>query len=429
MSGKRGNGEGSIYPYKNGYAAYVWVTKPDGTRARKYVYGKTRDEVHSKWIKLHAESKKGPVATSTPTLATYLAYWLRDVVEPNLRPLTAATYETAVRLYIVPFLGSRRLDRLTVQDMRSWLNKLAEACQCCAQGKDERRPEEKRRCCAIGKCCRGTLAKRSVNDARTVLRSALTNAVVEERISRNVAQLVKVQRARRRKPDPWSVEEACAFLANAQTWRDSLYAAYSLILVLGLRKGEVLGLTWSDVDLEAGELRIRHQLQRVRRRLIHTDTAKTEASEAVLPLPGICLAALRLRRQAQEAARLKAGELWAESDLVFTTRYGTPVEPRNFNREFNRRCGRAEVRIIRVHDTRHTCASLLAALDVHPRIAMQILRHSEIAVTMEVYTHVPSAATRKALRKLGKALDGSKPKPGKGKEKKIKKRPGGRREP
>ncbi|MFF3911623.1 helix-turn-helix domain-containing protein [Streptomyces sp. NPDC001848] len=151
----------------------------------------------------------------------YLAYWLKEVVEPNLRPLTAATYETTVRLYIVPFLGAKRLDRLTVQDMRSWLNKLAETCQCRAQGKDAKRPEEKQRCCAKGECCRQTPSKRSVNDARTILRSALTNAMVEERISKNVAQLVKVQRARRKRPDPWSVEEACSFLENAQTWRDT----------------------------------------------------------------------------------------------------------------------------------------------------------------------------------------------------------------
>ncbi|MFE3017196.1 tyrosine-type recombinase/integrase [Streptomyces sp. NPDC059256] len=156
--------------------------------------------------------------------------------------------------------------------------------------------------------------------------------------------------------------------------------------------------------------------------LINTD-AKTEAFEAVLPLPDVCPTALWLRWQAQEAAEKATGEMDGFGFRVHP-RDGTPIEPRNFNREFNRRCERA-VRFIRVHDTRHTCASLLAALDVHPRIAMQILRHSEIAVTMEVYTHVPSAETRKALRKLGKALDGSKPKP---KGKKIKKCPGGRRQ-
>lgn len=92
--------------------------------------------------------------------------------------------------------------------------------------------------------------------------------------------------------------------------------------------------------------------------------------------------------------------------MVFTTRHGTAVEPRNFSRSFDRCIVRAQVPRITVHGTRKTCGSLLAALDVHPRVAMQILRHSKIAVTMEIYTEVPSAATREALRKLGQWLDG-----------------------
>jgi integrase len=144
----------------------------------------------------------------------------------------------------------------------------------------------------------------------------------------------------------------------------------------------------------------------VAQRADHQGLSLADSTSAVLPLPDVCPTALRLRQKEQRAAREEAKDLWTESDLVFTTRYGTPVEPRNFTREFDRRCERAGVRRIRVHDTHHTCASLLAALDVHPQIAMQILRHSEIAVTMEVYTHVPSAGARRALRKLGKALGG-----------------------
>lgn len=401
MSGKRSNGEGSIYPYKNGHAAYAWVTKPDGKRARKYVYGKTRDEVHDKWIKLHTEAKKGPVATTTPTLDTYLAGWLRDVVTPDLKAKTAETYAMHVRLYLVPGLGSKRLDKLTVRDVRTWVNGLLAQCQCCAQGKDARR--EVPRCCAAGECCEQVPSRRTVQDARAVLRSALTNAMTEELITKNVAALVKVRSARKVKRHPWSVEEARQFLEAAKSVNDPLYAAYVLVLVLGFRRGEVLGLTWRSVDLDGGEITVEHQLQRINRQLVHDET-KTEASTATLPLPQICVAALKLRREAQERARKAAGELWTDSDFVFTTRYGTPIEPRNFNRSFAARSAHAGVRRIRLHDTRHTCGSLLAALDVHPRIAMQILRHSKIAVTMEVYTHIPSEATRRALRKLGKHL-------------------------
>ncbi|RCG28979.1 hypothetical protein DQ384_21725 [Sphaerisporangium album] len=109
----------------------------------------------------------------------------------------------------------------------------------------------------------------------------------------------------------------------------------------------------------------------------------------------------------QEEARKRAGDRWQESDLVFTTRNGTPIEPRNFNRAFEAHCRKAGVPRIRVHDTRHTCASLLAALDVHPRVAMRILRHSQISMTMDVYTQIPSPETRKALDRLNQSLDGT----------------------
>jgi integrase len=101
-----------------------------------------------------------------------------------------------------------------------------------------------------------------------------------------------------------------------------------------------------------------------------------------------------------------ADDAWQETGLVFTTAYGTPYEPRNFARHFTLRCSKASVRAIRVHDTRRTCASLLVALNVHPRVAMQILRHSQITVTMEIYSEVPSEATQDALKRLGDSLDG-----------------------
>jgi hypothetical protein len=146
---QRANGEGSIFPYRNGYAAYVWVTTPDGKRRRKWVYGKTRQDVHGKWLKLHDSAGRGPVPTISPTLAEYMAYWLHEVVvPPDYAPLTCATYETLTRLYVLPGLGSKRLDKLTLRDVRSWLNKLRDTCQCCAQGKDARRSEKQRRCCA-----------------------------------------------------------------------------------------------------------------------------------------------------------------------------------------------------------------------------------------------------------------------------------------
>jgi len=185
---------------------------------------------------------------------------------------------------------------------------------------------------------------------------------------------------------------------------EALYAAFVLVLVLGLRRGEVLGLAWNQIDLDAAELYVGEQLQRVGHKLIRREV-KTETSEAPLPLPDLCTAVLKIRSKQQDADRAKAGDGWIETGLVFTTRHGTPIEPRNFNRSFDRCIVAARVPRITVHGTRKTCASLLAALDVHPRVAMRVLRHSKIAVTMEIYTEAPSDATRDALRRLGDWLE------------------------
>src|SRR6266508_814451 len=195
----RANGEGSIYARKvkgqdAGYAAYVWVTRPNGTRSRKYVYGQTREETHEKWLRLHRQASEGPVASGVPTLGNYVSYCMEEIVTPNLAPLTAATYETFVRLYLVPGLGSKRLDRLQVRDVQAWINRLPRTCQCCAQGKDARRPEKHRRCCAATPraCCKDYPSSRTVKDIRGCLRSVLANAVREELVPRNVAALVKL---------------------------------------------------------------------------------------------------------------------------------------------------------------------------------------------------------------------------------------------
>jgi integrase len=391
MSGKRGNGEGSIYPCRAGFAAYVWVTTPAGRRQRKYVYGKTREAVHQKWLALHGQARRGPVAPTVPTVADYLDRWVVEVVRSNLAPATSANYEMFVRLYIAPDLGARRLDKLTVRDVQTWMNALRTRCQCCAQEKDLAR--KKPRCCAIGQCCRQIASAWTIRQAWTVLCSGLSNAVRDEPIPRP------------RKPKPWTVDEARRFLVSARDGSDSLYAAYVLILTLGLRRGEVLGLAWDDVDLDSGEVYVAWQVQRVKGELLRRET-KTAASDAPLPLPEICVAALRLLRARQVTWQEKAGSAWDDSGLVVTTRHGLPVDPRNFHRYFKERCSTAAVPVISVHSTRRTCASLLVALDVHPRVAMQILRHSQIAVTMNTYSEVYSTETRVALQRLSAQLEG-----------------------
>jgi integrase len=259
----------------------------------------------------------------------------------------------------------------------------------------------------LGACCQDTLSTRTCKDARDTLRAALTCAVDDETISRNPVKAVRTTRRRtvkpRRKRQAWTVDDARWFLESAWHKAEALYAAFVLVLVLGLRKGEVLGLAWDQVDLDTAELHIEQQLQRIGRRLVLREV-KTDASEAPLPLPVLCVTALAIRKKQQDADKSRAGDGWIDNGLIFTTRHGTPIEPRSFNRSFDRCITAARVPRITVHRTRKTCATLLAALDVHPRVAMRILRHSKINVTMEIYTGAPSEATVEALRKLSAQL-------------------------
>ncbi|QTR05628.1 tyrosine-type recombinase/integrase, partial [Saccharothrix algeriensis] len=158
-------------------------------------------------------------------------------------------------------------------------------------------------------------------------------------------------------------------------------------------------------DFELGQLDINRQLQRVGRRLLHRET-KTEASDDTLPLPSMAVDALRARKERRKRDRSRAGEVWQETGLLFGTRFGGPIEPRNFNRAWDARCRKAGVPKITVHDGRRSCGSLLVELDVHPRVIMKILRHAQMDVTMEIYTQVSTDVARQALQKLNDSLAG-----------------------
>ncbi len=259
----------------------------------------------------------------------------------------------------------------------------------------------------VGDCCEAYPSRRVIQASRDALRAALTHAVTEEEISKNVASLVKVPTPRRRRIKPWSVAEAGQFLADAAARDDHLFAAWMLVLCLGLRRGEVLGLTWKSVDFERGELYVDHQIQRAGRQILHRET-KTEDSDDFLPLPVLCLKALWMRRAQQSGNRKAIGDAWQDDrGLIFTTKYGTPIEPGNLTRMFALRARRAGLRVIPLRNTRHTCSSLLVALKVHPKVAQRILRHSQIAMTMEVYAEASEEGVRSALDQLSCAMDGS----------------------
>lgn len=232
---------------------------PKGRRQGKTVYGKARPEVHEKWLRLHERARRGPMVPVSPRLRDFLERWLEETVRPTLSPATTSNYEMFSRLYIIPDRGDRKLDKLMVPDVQVWVNTLRVRCQCCFQGKDAARPEPQ--CCAIGACCHEVASDWTVHQAWRVLRGALTRAMREELVFRNVATLVRVPMPRSNKMPVWTVDEARRFLKSARADGDPMYAGYVLLLTLGLRRGELLGLAWEDVDLEVGEALIAWQVR------------------------------------------------------------------------------------------------------------------------------------------------------------------------
>ncbi|WP_331448007.1 site-specific integrase [Streptomyces xanthochromogenes] len=367
------NGAGTITKRKDGrYQCAVYVLQPDGTRARKFAYGKTWEECDAKRRELLDKVASGtPVPTRSAKLSEWLSFWLESIVKPRRKLSTYDKYEAHVRLYLSPMVGGKRLESLGTADVRRFLLQL-----------------EKKTTAATAK------------ESHRVLRSALSAACREEMITRNVAKLVEPPRPKPRELSPWSLDETLAFLSTARL--DPLYAAFVLAIAMGLRRGELVGLRWSDIDLEQRTLTVRQQLQR-RRGVLYNDETKGRRSRA-LPLPAMCVAPLRWHRMRQAAARASAGAAWQETGYIFTTRTGRPVEPRNVHRSFVRVSADAGLRVVRLHDARHGCATLLTAAGVAPRVVMEILGHSQISLTMDVYTHVVQDTQREAISHMDRLL-------------------------
>lgn len=348
---KNANGEGSIYQRASDgrWVGQAFVLITDGTRKRKFVYGDTWDEAHAKLVELKARSQRGiPMPDRAWKLDEYLRYWLQVYVA-DLKPKTAEGYESVVRLHLIPDLGSRRLDRLQVQHVKTFLDGFKNKCLCCTNGWDKHRPAN-RRCCSAGRCCQRHPGTRQVQFVHAVLRNALQHAMREELVSRNVAKLVRVTSPRYKVGKGLSVDQVKALLRAVKNHR--LYALYVVAATMGLRRGELLGLRWVDLDLDEGTLRVEKTVQRSGGELRIQDT-KTESSEGVLPLPEMTRQALLEHRDRQNKERIDLAVVWRDHGLVFPSEIGTPLEPRNLSRHFASLRAAAGLDGVRLHDLRH----------------------------------------------------------------------------
>ena len=377
MAGKRGNGEGTIYKRKDGrYVGAAYFLTPGGTRKRVQVYGKTRQVAHDKLAAALATAQKGmPVADHKVKVANYIDYFLENFVKVNKRPHTYALYEMTARLYIKPGLGERALGELTVPMVQGFLSDLL-----------KQNPKK----------------VRTVQAVRTTLSAALTRAQREELLVRNVARLVEPPRYTPGEVIPWTTAEAVAFIQAAQT--HMLSAAFQLLVLLGLRRGEVLGLRWRDVRFEEGEIRIRQQLQRIPKLGLMLGPVKTTSGKRELPLLGVLRTVLQAHQAQQAEWRADLGDKWGgagdDTELVFTTSVGTWIEPDNFGRTFRRICRAHGIRMIKVHHVRHSLGTRLKELGVPLKDVQGILGHASVTTTMAIYQHEDMDSRNAALTKV-----------------------------
>jgi integrase len=339
------------------------------------VYGKTRAEAAAKLAELINKTAAGvPLAVKGWSVEAYADHWITDVVGPRLKPATLSSYRATLRLHILPTLGRAKLQTLRPVQVRKLLADKASS----------------------------GLRPRSVQIIHGTLRTMLADAVREEVLERNVASLVRSPSVERDEVKPWSPAEASQFLAAAV--RHRLHALFAVGVALGLRKGELLALRWSDVDLEAGVIYVRQNVQRLPEVGLVYGRPKSSKSRRTVPLPATSVKVLRVHRARQAAEALALGSAWPDAGLVFTSTVGTVIEPRNLTRLFDQLTEKAGVRRIRFHDLRHTCASLLLAQGVPPRVVMDVLGHSQIAITMDLYAHVMPTALREAADAIDRAL-------------------------
>jgi len=375
---KRSNGEGSYYQRKDGrFVASLYVDIPGEGRKRITTYSRTARDAKAKMKLRLLDIQEGrPHRIRDWTVKQFLEHWLANVVAIKNRPRTYESYESIVRRHLIPGFGHFRLADLSVYDVQVYINKLV----------------------------RSGVSARSVGQVRSVLRTALSRAEREELVTRNVAKLVDVPGWQRKMIVPWSPSDVTRFLkaAESHVW----YLAYALLLLFGMRRGEVLGLRWCDVDFENRVIHVRQQLQRIGGKLVQAPV-KTLAGVRDLPLVPFLEDRLRLKHLELLDPRHHhtTNELDSiDSRLVFTSGVGTPVDPKNFVRAFHILRERAGLARITVHHARHTAATMLKDVGMPVRDAQLILGHSHVTTTMQLYQHGTSERQREAIEKITKLV-------------------------
>ncbi len=383
---------GSITKRGDAWTAVVDLP-PDpatGKRRQKRITAKTKKEVEARVATLLADIERGGFADAGKlTVREFFERWLAAVA-PSIRPVTVRRYRDLIRLHIAGVIGDLKLAKLTPADLQALYATLLAT------------PASRRRRGEAKDAPPRPLSPTTVRYVHAVVHHALDDAVRWALIARNPADAVEPPRRGLGELTVWTADEVGRFLRAAEG--DDLEALWRLALTTGMRRGELLGLKWSDIDWEAGALSVQRRLGRGETARLAEDEPKSPSSRRRIALDAATLAALRTHRLRQAEHRLRLGEAYADRGYVFAGALGAPLHPNVLYRRFAALLARAGVRPVRFHDLRHTSATLALALGVHPKIVSERLGHSSIGMTLDLYSHVTADMQRQAAEAIAGAL-------------------------
>jgi integrase len=402
---KRANGEGSLYLRKDGRWAAEMTSGYDenGRQQRPRVYGRTQAEARAKIEELKKRLAQG--LTPKPerqTVSQFLNKWLDTVCPGNVGEKTLRTYPDLLEDHVIPTLGRLELPKLSPEHVQQLLEDIRKKVK--PPRKKVQTPEQlaKAEVPAV-LAAADHYSESTVKACRDALRAALNVAMQWGLVTRNAAALAKLGKVRKRKPQFYDESQARVFWEAIAG--DRLEAFFWLALCLGPREGELLGVGWDDFDFEEGTVQLLRSLQRIKRKedkksRLELVSTKTEDSDRTVRVPQIVLEKLRAHRIRQDEERRLAGSGWHETGMVFTTRKGTFLDPRNMLREYFRLRDRAHLPKIRFHDLRHSAATILKMGGVPDEAIQKLLGHASVRTTQEIYMHLTSDGEKRAADKM-----------------------------
>lgn len=381
--------KGFIEKRGNSWRLSVYLGKDPATgkerRVRKTVRGSEKDAQKALRDLLHSIDEGTFVEPAKMTVEQYLEQWL-ETHKTNVEPTTYDWYVLVCRKHIAPHLGRVQLQKLTPLAIQQFYASKLQEGRLDGKGK--------------------TLSPNTVRHIHRVLHKALNAAVKLQLIPRNPCDAVEPPKPVKKEARYWTPEEAARFLEAIQ--EDRLYALFYVALGTGLRRGELLGLRWQDVDLNEGRLTVRQEIVRKSKGTL-VKAPKTEKSRATISLSRGVVEVLKKHKARQAQERLLMGDQYHDSGLVFTTFEGKPLDPSYISGDyFGKLIEKAKVRKINFHALRHTHATILASQGVPLKVVSERLRHSSVAITGDIYSHVFAQMDREAADSFDAAMQAAK---------------------